>query len=193
MIKQSELLSNQEKLQKGAKEVIEELNLIKILSQYGKVKIVGSLKYGLMVWRDIDLDLVSENEILETNYWRIVKKLFSNKKIQSITLSDNRNIGDKNRPKSLYIGIKYLDYEKNIWKIDIRLLNKKYLNTDKIKNSIDEKINSENKLTILEIKSQVCDDPRYHKEFSSMDIYEAVLANGVKNLEEFFNFFKIKR
>lgn len=192
MIKQNELLRNQEKLQREAKEVIEKLNLVKILSQYGKVNVVGSLRYGLMVWRDIDIDLVLENEILEINYWKIVKKLFSNKKIQSMTLSDNRKIEDKNRPKSLYIGIKYLDNEENIWKIDIRLSNENDLNTGKIENLINEKITSKNRVTILEIKSQVCDNPKYHKEFSSVDIYEAVLISGVKNLEEFTNFLKLK-
>jgi len=192
MIKQNELLNNQEKLQKEAKEIIEKLNLIKILSQYGKINIVGSLKYGLMVWRDIDIDLVLENKILETNYWKIVKKIFLDKKIQSITLSDNQNIEDKNRPKSLYIGIKYLDNEENIWKIDIRLLNKNDLNTGKVEELINEKITPENRLTILEIKSQVCNDPKYHKEFSSIDIYESVLTNGVNNLEEFENFLKLK-
>lgn len=192
MIKQSGLLSNQEKLQKEAKKVIEKLNLIKILSQYGKVNIVGSLEFGLMVWRDIDLDLVLENDILEINYWKIVKQLFLNKKIQSMTLSDNRNVEDKNRPKSLYIGIKYLDNEENTWKIDIRLLNKNDLNTDKIENLINEKITPKNRLIILEIKSQVCNNPKYHKEFSSVDIYEAVLINGVKNFEEFVDFLELK-
>ncbi|MFA6007232.1 MAG: hypothetical protein WC784_01125 [Candidatus Shapirobacteria bacterium] len=192
MIKQSELLSNQEKLQREAKEVIEKLNLVKILSQYGKVNVVGSLKYGLMVWRDIDIDLVLENEILEINYWEIVEKLFSNKKIQSMILSDNRNVEDKNRPKSLYIGIKYLDNKENIWKIDIRLLNKNDLKTGKIENLINDKITPENRLTILEIKSQVCNNPKYHKEFSSVDIYEEMLISGVKNLEEFISFLKLK-
>lgn len=192
MTRQSELLGNQEKLQREANEVIEKLNLIKILSEYGKVEVVGSLKYGLMVWRDIDLDLVFENEILETNYWKIIEKLFLNKKIQSITLSDNRNIEDKNRPKSLYMGIKYLDNKENIWKIDIRLLNKNDLNTGKIENLINEKITPENRLIILEIKSQVCDNPKYHKDFSSVDIYEAVLINGAKNLKEFVDFLKLK-
>ena len=192
MIKQSELLRNQEKLQREAKEVIEKLNLVKILSQYGKVNVVGSLKYDLMVWRDIDIDLVLKNEILEIYYWEIVKKLFLNKKIQSMTLSDNRKVEDKNRPKSLYIGVKYQDNKENIWKIDVRLLNKNDLNTGKIENLINEKITPENRLTILEIKSQICDDPKYHKDFSSVDIYEAVLISGVKNLEEFTNFLKLK-
>ena len=192
MKKQSELLSNQEMLQKGAKEVIEKLNLIKVLSEYGTVNIVGSLKYGLMAWRDIDLDLVFENEILESDCWKIAEILFSNKNISSITLSDNRNSEDKNRPKSIYIGIKYLDNEKNIWKIDIRLLDKKDANIGIIEGLINEKITPENRLIILEIKSEVCENPKYHKDFSSVDIYNAVLIDGVKNVEEFYDYLRGK-
>lgn len=190
MINKNNLLKNQENLQYEAKKVVDKLDLIRILSEYGKTEVVGSLEYGLMVWRDIDIDLVFKNEILETSYWEIVKKLFSNKEIQLMTLSDNRKIVNKNRPKSLYIGIKYLNGKGDIWKIDIRLLNNNDLNIHRIKDLIDEKITPENKLIILEIKSKVCNDPKYHKDFSSVDIYEAVLLKNIKNTKEFWKYLK---
>jgi hypothetical protein len=57
-------------------------------------------------------------------------------------------------------------------------------------NLIKEKLTEESKKTILEIKSQVHDNPNYHKLFSSTDIYEAVLLQRVKNLSEFKNYLK---
>ena len=48
-----------------------------------------------------------------------------------------------------------------------------------------QKLNPENILSILEIKSQCWKDPGYRRTFSSSDIYDAVLEHGVKSLEEF--------
>ena len=64
-------------LQKEAYEVLEKLDLLNILSTYGKPEIVGSLATGLMTWRDIDLEVV--DKIDEDKYWDVVKKIFAEK------------------------------------------------------------------------------------------------------------------
>ena len=59
------------------------------------------------------------------------------------------------------------------------------INYDDFEKLIKEKITKKSRIAILQIKSQVCDNPKYHKEFSSVDIYEAVLLFGVKDIEGF--------
>jgi len=178
--------SNQ--LRKDAIKIIETIQLEKILSPFGKFKIVGSLSYDLMSWRDIDIDLITSALPNDADYWKIVPTLFAIKNITSINLADNRNQTEKNRPKSMYIGLNYLDENHNKWKIDIRILTQKDVTSNKIENLIIQKMNAENRRTILEIKSQVCDNPNYHKTFSSADIYEAVLQHNVKTTETFIEY-----
>jgi hypothetical protein len=181
----ADLLKEQDKLRKQALAVIEKLDLNNILSKYGQFSLVGSIKYGLMTWRDIDVDLEMQTDPTDSEYWEIVKTFFSFPKVKSVTLVDNRKQVEMNRPKSMYLGIKYEDNENNIWKIDIRLLAKESIAADKVTQLIEDKITGESRLAILQIKSQLHDNPKYHKVFSSADIYEAVLLSDVKDLSDF--------
>src|SRR3989344_518624 len=181
----TDLLEVQNKLQKQAFEVIEKLDLNNILGKYGQFSLVGSIEYGLMTWRDVDANLAMPADPTDNEYWEIVKAIFSLPKVKLLTLADNRQQIETDRPKSMYLGIKYKDHENNIRKIDIRLLAKESITTDRIAQLVKDKITEELRETILQIKSQVHDNPKYHKTFSSVDIYEAVLLSGVKDLSDF--------
>jgi len=181
----TDLLEEQNKLQKRAFEVIRKLDLNNILGKYGQFSLVGSIEYGLMTWRDIDANLAMQTYPTDSQYWDIVKAIFSLPKVKLLTLADNRQQEEIDRPKSMYLGIKYEDDENNTWKIDIRLLAKESITTDRVAKLVKENITEESRIIILQIKSQVCDNPKYHKTFSSVDIYEAVLLSGVKDLSGF--------
>ena len=181
----TDLLEVQNELQKQAFEVIEKLDLNNILGKYGQFSLVGSIEYGLMTWRDVDANLAMPADPTDNEYWEIVKAIFSLPKVKLLTLADNRQQIETDRPKSMYLGIKYKDHENNIRKIDIRLLAKESITTDRIAQLVKDKITEELRETILQIKSQVHDNPKYHKTFSSVDIYEAVLLSGVKDLSDF--------
>ena len=181
-----ELVEKQNKLQEEAFETLEQLGLEKLLTPFGEFKFVGSIEYGLMTWRDIDADLFVKNVPSDELYWQIVQTIFCQPEVELLMLADNRN-GDTepNRPKSMYLGIKYLNAHGNKWRFDIRILRKEDDMTNKVKTMIEQKIDEQKRLAILEIKSQVHDNPKYHKEFSSVDIYEAVLLHGIKTLADF--------
>ncbi len=66
----AELLHRQEALQAEVHTVLAELHLMEVLTSIGQVRRVGSSVLGVMVWRDIDLNVsaagVSIDLILET-------------------------------------------------------------------------------------------------------------------------------
>jgi len=180
-----DLFEKSNAIQKEAQQILQTLDLKPLLSKYGEFKIVGSMSYKLMTWRDIDMDVVFDHDPTDTEFWEILQELFKNKKIRLFMFVDDREIVTRNRPKSMYIGLKYEDDKKEIWKIDIRLINKKYVATDEIEKLINAKLTPEKKQIILEIKSAVDDNPKYHKDFQSVDIYQAVLENEVRDLQHF--------
>src|SRR3989344_8099789 len=98
-----DLLKQQEELQKEAQEVLGKLDLINILSIYGKPEIVGSLATGLMTWRDIDLEVIKE--IDEEKYWEVVKKIFHIPNYKRTIVVDFRKSVNPNTPKGLHICI----------------------------------------------------------------------------------------
>lgn len=172
-------------LQDQAHQVIKRLGLMPTLEKHGQVEIVGSLKHGLMTWRDIDLNVVTQSCLIDEIFWPIVHTIFPISGVKSVHLADNRTQLEKKRPKSLYLGIKYEDVRGEIWKIDIRFLDKQSVQVNEIDRLLMHLMTGELKEIILHIKSQVDNDPQYHRSFSSVDIYKAVLLGGVKDLSAF--------
>jgi len=180
-----ELIVQEEELQRQAHEVLEALDLLHFLSKYGRPKIVGSVALGLMTWRDIDIDLETAGEIRTKEFWQTAKYLLAQDKVTLIILVDNRKMIEKNRPPSMYIGGKYQADDGAIWKIDIRFVSEQHAIAQKHIDNISARLTDDRRRAILSIKHVVAQDPRYRTEISSVDIYEAVLAKGIMDLEGF--------
>jgi len=177
-------LQKQTVLQNKSKDVLKRLDLINLLSNYGEVKIVGSMALGLMTWPDIDIDLESNIEINDKDYFKIVKDIFNHKSIKQLILIDNRNSFEKNRPKSMYIGIIY-DLDGIDWKVDIRYLNPSVAWASDDLKRIKSKLTSVKIQAILEIKTAFHSHPKYRKEFSGYEIYNAVLEKDISTIDGF--------
>ncbi len=191
-----DLMKKQDLLQNEAYEVLEELDLLKMLKQFGEPYLVGSADLGLMTWRDIDFEIIvgtlNKSEVL-----KVVTALLEKTRLRmDITFSDNHDDLEPDRiPRGIYLGVKYygkiesgeriLSGNKNTWKIDLWFVDegsaRSHRNTEEIKQKLDE----EKKRIILEIKEQIADHPKYRYEIFSTDIYSAVLDNKVSNLGEF--------
>ena len=143
-----------------------------------------------MTWRDLDFDLVTP--VLPDNkvYFTLVKYLFNLPEVKKLTLVDNRNLEGRDRPRSLYIGLQYIDSKNEIWKLDIRLLPKEDVVTDRVADLVHEKLTDTFRHYILEIKTKVHNNPKYHKSFSITDIYNAVLLKNITDLGGFESYLK---
>lgn len=190
----NDLLHKNNLLQQEVSQIFPDSDLVTCLKTAGDLELVGSAKYGLMTWRDLDFNVITENVPDDQTLWTVIKRLFSLQQVSSITIADNRQGNtESNRPKSMYIGLKYtINTEIPTWKFDIRLLKREDKTTDTVDQLIDQYLTDEKKLDILKIKSLVCDHPKYHKVFSSVDIYEAVLKDNVSSFEELKKYLKKK-
>jgi hypothetical protein len=181
----NELIAQADELQHQAQEVLESIDLLNYLSGFGKPIIVGSVALGLMTWHDIDIDCEMPGNLKEEDFWEAARYLLTLEQVRLITLVDNRQSIEKNRPQSMYIGAKYQAVDGAIWKIDIRFVSEQYAIAQKYLESISSKLTKENRKAILEIKNVVALDSRYRIEISSVDIYKAVLDEGIMDLEGF--------
>lgn len=184
-----DLVKQQEELQKEGRELLGKIELIEFLSKFGKPHIVGSMESGLMVWRDIDIEIIKE-EIKDNEYWEVVNFLFYLKDLyHSLYIQDFRKSVNPNTPKGLYIGTK-IEFNGNTWKIDIWLIKPRANEAINYNEWIKDKLTDENKKIILEIKNQIYENPKYRKEIFAVDVYKAVIENGVKDLKEFNEYLK---
>lgn len=178
-----ELLKQQKVLQQEARQVLDKLQILDILSEFGKPKIVGSFYTGLMTWRDIDIEL--EQEIKDEWYWKTVNKLFYDQSdLKYLTLINFKNSKNPITPKGLYAGIKYWHEDKE-WKIDVWFMPPRPEDSEDMSEWVKNKLTNENRISILRIKNQVHMNPKYRKEIFSTDIYRAVIDKGIHDLGGF--------
>ncbi|HBB76398.1 MAG: hypothetical protein A2186_01695 [Candidatus Levybacteria bacterium RIFOXYA1_FULL_41_10] len=177
-----DLIKREKDLHSEGEQVLEKLQILNILSRFGSPKTVGSFATGLMVWRD--LDIVLEKEIDEKGYWETVNLLFYSPRLKYLTLTDFRNSTNPNTPKGLYLGIKYW-FENKEWKIDVWFIAPRAPGSENFNEWIKEKLDEKSRRIILGIKSKIYNNPDYKKKIYSVDIYKAVINEGIVDLGGF--------
>ncbi|HEX2944847.1 MAG TPA: hypothetical protein VHT96_02705 [Clostridia bacterium] len=177
-------------IMKEADDILYKMSLLDELKKYGDVFITGSYYLNLMTWRDLDLYIDNSNMSNE-HFFRLGHDIASI--IQPHRMHyRNEFIGNsQGLPKGLYWGIYTNIIEPGTWKIDLWAVDSmQFAGFKNDVNKLKSKIDSYKREMILEIKANVCNHPFYRKEFTSVDIYQAVLDESVINLEEFKKWLK---
>ena len=186
-------LFEQNKLIKGEADVLlHEKNIMQLLNKYGIPTISGSYALDLMTWRDLDIYLETDT-MNEEKFFRMggeLCNLFSPLRMQ---FRNEKLAQTGGLPNGFYWGIYIGNERMGGWKIDVwavdddeceRLL--AYCET------IKKQLNETSTCAILSIKSQCWNDPEYRRIYTSSDIYDAVLKNGVKDVDDFWNYLESK-
>lgn len=183
----TQLLQRQQELQDESRIVVEELNLLTLLSKAGVVRQVGSSVLGLMVWRDIDLAVSSPHMSLE-RVFEVMQPLFIHprvKRIRYLNESGTFNPTHLLMDERYYFGVYYNTQADNEWKIDISFWLMPGIHPEPIHDAMKWQLTPETRLAILWIKDVWYQLPTYRNEVYSTDIYDAVLQHGVRTPGEF--------
>lgn len=173
--------TKQVELQKEAHELLRQLDLINVLSEYGEVFIAGSLVTNLMTWPDIDIEVITDTLPDRAAIGKLAAKLFANPDNERMVLLDNTQ-GFNPHYKS---GV-HLMFEQKKWKVDIWFFLPTEQNTGREYAAwLRKNLTEDKRRIILAIKEQITSNPKYRKEIFSVDIYEAVIKEDVKDLEGF--------
>jgi hypothetical protein len=168
-------------IKENANKILYEYGLINELNKYGKCHVIGSYKMDLMVWNDLDVDIENKNINMNSIY-NIAKFVFD--KFLPIWFEGKETIMENKR-------CYFLGFETNIlgetWNIDLWFFD--ILEIEKCErycNEITEKINKNKELQnyIIEIKKELIQRGMYSSCYNSVDVYDAVLNHGIKNIEE---------
>jgi hypothetical protein len=182
-----DLLRQQAELQAEARAVEADLQLDQLLPRLGEVNRVGSAALGLMVWRDIDLTVVCTKLALEP-VTAVGARLAAHPRVNTITFRNDTEQWktNPNYPDGLYLGVGYRAPTNNDWKLDIWFVDEPERQPDLAHMRwMPEKLTLEARTTILLIKSAWASRPEYGKSVKSVDIYSAVLKDGVRTLVAF--------
>lgn len=185
-----ELSARQNALQHGAKHQIVELRLEEMLSPFGDVIVVGSVVTGLMTWPDIDIEVIVQKMPRKEVIGELAQKFFAHEDMMRVWMMDNRGKIDRHQPTGLYLGGKRV-VDELIWKFDIWFLleGEQRSGKDDIE-WLKKSLTPLNKKYILRIKDKIANNPKYRKEIFSIDIYNAVIKEGVITLTDFKAYLK---
>ena len=182
-----QLLQRQDLLQNEAQAVVKVLDLVRLLSNAGTVRVHGSSVLGLMTWRDIDVGVSSPRLSIERVY-EVMMPLLTHprvKQVHYLNESGSFNATGLPRDERYFFMVFYDNGSESDWKIDISFWLDEGVRSEQIHNMIEQQLTPETRLIILRIKDVWWKQPSYRQEVSSVDIYDAVLQHGVCTLDEF--------
>lgn len=175
------ILEISERNQAKAQEVIKDSKVIDIWKSIGaEINLVGSLKTGLLMNRkDIDFHIYTDDFKLSDSF-KAIATLAENKRILHI---EYRNLLDTEEA-CLEWHATYKDTYDELWHIDMIhiLRGTKYAGWfESVADRINEVLTPETKYAILSIKN---DTPKT-EQVMGIEIYKAVIQDGVRTYEEF--------
>ena len=174
-----------------ADKILYKQGLLTVLSKYGNPVTWGSYVLGLMTWRDLDIYLET-NEMTEDKFFRLGGYISQCLKPHRMHYR-NEFIGKtQGNPTGFYWGIYTslpefsAEWKIDIWSVDSNQLTQYKKGFDGLKS----RINRENRPVILMIKHHFCQHPEYRQGFTSMDIYNSVIDEGIRSIEDFSQWLK---
>jgi hypothetical protein len=178
-----EIFNREAERRKQALAILERLDLFKRWSRFGVPTLVGAVRYGLAVRRDIDMEVYAGDARIEHGF-EVMAEVAQLPGIWKVRFSNELDSPDQ----GLYWGLRYraegvLDREGEIWKVDCW-----YLRNDhpwahwgeRFAEAMERVLTPETRCVILEIKEAIPGD-----EAPGIDIYRAVLKGGVRSPEEY--------
>ena len=188
-----DLLNTDRTLRTEADALLESRGLRRLIEQHAPIHVVGSYALELMVWRDLDV-LMDAPGITVEEFFDLGKSITTALSPWKMFFTNNRDHEGAPEPRGLYWGIRLGDIKTGSWKIDLWAFEpedtrQKILEYEHLKG----RLNQQNRLTILRLKSQLWRDARYRDQVTSQDIYHAVLEHKAHSLADFWSYIRSKQ
>lgn len=169
-----------------ADRILYEFGLFEKLQELGAPHIIGSYRMNMMAWNDLDIDIENENMSLEKLY-----------PLSSFIMTTFHPVWYEAKEELTPDGkrVWFQGFETRItgelWNIDLWFFDKEEIrNAENYCDHIAAKTDLTQKKIIVDIKKKLIEQGLYSfEQYKSMDVYNAVVENNVKNVEEFLALF----
>lgn len=158
--------------------------LLAELRKYGVPHIIGSYRMDMMAWNDLDIDVENDNMSQEKLYG-LSEFIFHRFRPSWYEAKEEQNQENK---KVWFHGFETL-VEGELWNIDIWFFDKETIGkAEEYCDGIMRRAHTEPDLknSIMDLKKELIARGMYSfEQYTSMDVYEAVLRQRIRNIEEF--------
>ena len=161
-----------------AEEILSRLQLMELWAAVGEPKLVGAAAYGLLVAPDIDIEIYCDEPRVEAGF-SIVANAAQSHAVRRVRFSNELDGPDR----GLFWQLRYRTDDGEMWTVDMWLLGPDHPGprSADLVDPMRRALSDETRHAILEIKEALRGEP----DVRSIDIYTAVLDEGVRSAPEF--------
>jgi hypothetical protein len=187
-VSDDELLARQSALQAEAREVLSELSLATLFADVGPLLLTGSFVSGLMCWRDIDVMVLAGGDFSPQDVLALAQRIVGQVAVTSLEYHDERG---PRCPTAQVRDERYhvpftVERAGQSWRIDLTLwLHDAHLNVTRWHEELRERITPGQRSAVLRIKDVWHRRPDYPDQVGGLDIYTAVIDDGVRTPDQF--------
>lgn len=177
-------LSRAEDRLRQARRVLHDLRLLERWSHVGTPVVVGAVSYGLVVARDIDIEVFGDAPDIAACF-AVAAEFAVHPRVQRIRFT-NDLAGDN---QGLYFQVRCIDDRGEEWKADTWVLRRDHPGplSSSLTGPMQRALTAETRQAILEIKEHLAalEAVGTPRTVHSIDIYRAVLDGGVRTVAAF--------
>ncbi len=182
------LLARQAALQDEAEHVLAGLDLVALLGDTGPVLLCGSYVSGLMCWPEIDVMVHAGAGFSPEDVLRLLTKIAGRPGITALEYRDERGprcVTGEVRDERYHVTVT-VDSAARAWRIDLTLwLHDPHLNVTRWHEQLRQTITAAQRVAVLRIKDAWHRRREYPDQVGGLDIYTAVLDDGVRTPDQF--------
>lgn len=183
-----ELAARQSLLRQEAAALLEELDRSAILAEIGPLVLAGSYVSELMSWRDLDVMLLVGADYSPKEVLQLISHLMDLPGVVGFDYRDeraHRSPTGQSRDERYHIPF-IIDRGVGIWRLDLTLwLHDLHQNITVWHESLRDSITDDQRAAVLRIKDVWFRLPIYPDQISGLDIYTAVIDDGVRTPSQF--------
>jgi hypothetical protein len=183
-----ELWTRQLALQAEAAAIVAELESTAILTDVGPMLLAGSYVSGLMCWPDLDVMVFAGADCSPDDVLRLLRRIVDRPGVVGFEYRDERGSRSPTgtvRDERYHVVVE-LARSSRTWRIDLTLwLHDPHANVTAWHESLRERMTADERAAILRIKDVWCRLPVYPDRVGGLQIYHAVLDDGVRTPQAF--------
>jgi hypothetical protein len=191
-----DLLARQAALQAEARAVLAELSLATLFADVGPMLLTGSFVSGLMCWREIDVMVLAGAGFSPQDVLRLLQRIVGQQVVTSLQYHDERGPRcptGRDRDERYHVPFTVLRASQT-WRIDLTLwLHDAHLDVTRWHEELGETITAGQRSAVLRIKDVWHRRPDYPDQVGGLDIYTAVINDGVRTPDQFATWLAIRR
>ena len=163
------------------------LDLAGLVGDVGPLLVTGSFVSGLMCWRELDVMVRTGSDFSPKDVMTLLGRIAGRTGVTGLDYRDERGpwcVTGQLRDERYHVTLTVEHAAR--WQIDLTLwLHDLHRNVTLWHEELRERITAEQRIAVLRIKDHWHRQPAYPHRVGGLDIYTAVLDDGIRTVDEF--------